>query len=200
MITPFPIHNDDDYRRALEVVDEFWGAAPGSPEADTLDVMATLVEVYEKASRALPPPDPRALVAFKLRELGWSQRELARRLAWGGGRVSEVLSGRRGLTLRMVQELSAVLGLPAGQLVHESRADDHEHVWVRLPQTVAARVVDAGLEASALDELVARLVARALAPLSVTRTEASVTTVGGPTAPRGGPAPHLTVHERKVAA
>jgi hypothetical protein len=46
----------------------------GVTRADTLDIMATLVEVYEKAARALPPADPRALLAFKLRELGWSYR------------------------------------------------------------------------------------------------------------------------------
>ena len=114
---PFPLHNDADYQRALTLVDELWDAAPGSPEADVLDVMATLIEVYEKRQRTLPPADPRVLLTFKLRELGWTQRELGRRLGWGSGRVSEVLSGRRALTLRMVQELSAVLGLPPGLLV-----------------------------------------------------------------------------------
>lgn len=201
MPSSFPIHDEDDYRRALALIDELWDAAVGSPERDTLDIMATLVEVYEKASRVLPPPDPRALIAFKLRELGWSQRELARRLGWGAGRVSEVLSGRRALTLRMVQDLSAVLGLPAGQLVHDSRAGEPEQVWVRIPPALAARVVHAGLEEADLDRLVASAIERALAPPSVTRAFGS----GGTVAVSGSRAvvattSPLTVVGGKVAA
>jgi HTH-type transcriptional regulator / antitoxin HigA len=120
----FPLRNDADYQRALALLDDLWDAEPGSPEADVLDIMATLIEVYEKGLRTLPPADPRQVIAFKLRDIGWTQRELGRRLGWGSGRVSEVVSGRRSLTLRMVQELSAVLGLPPGLLVHDLRAED----------------------------------------------------------------------------
>ena len=115
----FPIRNDDDHARAIELVDALWSATPGSPEHDLLEVMAALIHLYESERRELPPPDPRALIAFKLRELGWSQRELGRRLGWSSGRVSEVLSGRRPLTLRMVQDLGRVLGLRAGALVSD---------------------------------------------------------------------------------
>jgi HTH-type transcriptional regulator/antitoxin HigA len=119
----FPIRNDDDHARAIELVDALWSATPGSPEHDLLEVMAALIHLYESERRDLPPPDPRALIAFKLRELSWSQRELGRRLGWSSGRVSEVLSGRRPLTLRMVQDLGRVLGLRAGALVWDPQPE-----------------------------------------------------------------------------
>lgn len=136
----FPIRNESDYHRALALIDALWDCEPASPEAELLDVMATLTDLYERQRRDLPAADPRKLVAFKLRELGWSQRELGRRLGWGTGRVSEVLAGRRPLTLRMVRELAAVLELPAGLLVEDGRNDDGEHVWVRLPRDTAERL------------------------------------------------------------
>ncbi len=131
-LSAFPLRNDADYQRALVLLDELWDALPGSAEADVLDVMATLIDVYEKRHRTLPPADPRQVIAFKLRDLGWTQRELGRRLGWGSGRVSEVLSGRRALTLRMVQELSVALGLPPGLLVHDLRVEEPEAVNLRI--------------------------------------------------------------------
>lgn len=123
MSTAFPIRNENDYHRALDLVDQLWDAHPGTPEADVLDIMATLISVYEKATRELPPADPIALIRFKLRELGWTQRELGRRLGWGSGRVSEVLARKRPLTLRMVQDLGRELGIAPGLLVCD-RVDD----------------------------------------------------------------------------
>lgn len=120
-MTPFPIRNDHDLARALAAVDELWNAAPGSPEAETLEVIAQLVDAYEDRHRheVLPPANPRVVLQTKLRELAISQRELGRRLGWGSGRVSEVLSGKRPLTLAMVRALSRVLDLPPGLLVHD---------------------------------------------------------------------------------
>jgi hypothetical protein len=53
-----PIHNDDDYAAALQEIDRLWDAVEGSPEADTLEILVTLVEAYEKGRYELPPPDP----------------------------------------------------------------------------------------------------------------------------------------------
>jgi HTH-type transcriptional regulator/antitoxin HigA len=168
----FPIHNDTDHRRAIDLIESLWNAPAGSPEADLLDVMSTLVDVYEKANTTLPPADPRKLIAFKLKELGWTQRELGRRLGWGSGRVSEILSGVRPLTLRMVQDLGAVLGLPAGLLVHDARVDESEHVWVAVSSSRAARAMQLGLAAADLAGIVERLIDSALQPPSHTVADA----------------------------
>lgn len=118
----FLIRNEEDYARAIELVDALWDSVPGTPEHHTLDVMAELIDRYESAHRDLPAPDPIALIRFKLKELRWSQRELGRRLEWPAGRVSEVLGGKRALTLRMVQDLARVLELPPGLLVPGAQA------------------------------------------------------------------------------
>lgn len=175
MHTAFPVNTEADHRRALALVDELWDAAPGSPEAELLDVMASLVDAYEKRTRALPPPDPLELLAFKLRELGWSQRELGRRLGWGSGRVSEVLSGKRALTLGMVRELSTTLDLPPGLLVHDTRTDAGDSVWVRVPRAVADRAARVFGEPD-LDRLVTRLLQEhgRPAPLTVVTSTPSV--------------------------
>jgi HTH-type transcriptional regulator / antitoxin HigA len=152
----FPVHTENDYHRALELIDELWGSPAGSEEDSLLDVMATLVELYEREQRSLPPPDPLRLIEFKLKELGWSQRDLARKLGWSSpGRVSELLSGKRRLTLRHVQELSAALGLPAGLLLPQVPPDTDEHVWLRLRRSQVSRL--SPVDKTELEPLMERL-------------------------------------------
>lgn len=133
---PFLIMNDADLERAHDLIEELWDAEPGTPAGHLLAVMSTLVDQYEAERSTLPPGDPIELIAFKLDELGWSQRELARKLGWGSGRVSEILNRKRRLTLAMVQQLSTTLGLPPGVLVPDT---DDEGGWARvvLPPDVA---------------------------------------------------------------
>ena len=51
-----PIRNDEDHTRALAMIDDLWGAADGTPEADTLAVLFTLVDDYESKHHAIDPP------------------------------------------------------------------------------------------------------------------------------------------------
>ncbi|MBN2797837.1 MAG: helix-turn-helix domain-containing protein [Deltaproteobacteria bacterium] len=157
----FPIHTPEDYDRAMEVIASLWGATVGTPESDLLAVMATLVELYESEHDTLGPGDPIEVIHFKLRELGWTQNELARRLRWGSGRVSEILTRKRPLTLAMVQQLSRALGIRAGLLVHDQREESSEGMWVHLPTEQAIR---ASARASAQGRGTSEWVNDALAP------------------------------------
>lgn len=65
----FLIENEDDYARALDLIDKLWNSKPDSPEAKLLHLMAARVQEYEAPElwAILPPPDPEAVAAFKLR-------------------------------------------------------------------------------------------------------------------------------------
>ena len=53
-----PIRTKADYRAALKEVERLWEADPGTPEGDTVDVLATLIEVYEAEHFPIDAPDP----------------------------------------------------------------------------------------------------------------------------------------------
>ncbi len=138
----FPIRTHADLERAVALIDSLWDAEPCTVAYDLLEVMAQLVDAYETAHRSLPAADPIELIRFKLKEQGWSQRELTRRLGWrSAGRVSEILNRKRPLTLEMVRQLSHVFELPPGLLIH----NEHEAngLWVRIPSDLAPKVVAA---------------------------------------------------------
>ncbi len=118
----FPIRNDDDHARALERVDALWGAEPHSEDGRTLEVLITLVDVYEREHHDVGPPEPIEAILFRMDQLGLKRKDLERYLG-SRGRVSEVLSGKRALTLPMIRRLRAGLGIPAEVLIGGDEGD-----------------------------------------------------------------------------
>ncbi len=91
-------------------------AAPGSPEGDELDVLATLVDAYEAKHHSIDAPDPVAAIQFRMEQQHLSRKDLEQ-LIGSRARVSEVLSGKRPLTLAMVRRVKCGLGISADLLI-----------------------------------------------------------------------------------
>lgn len=118
-----PIRTKADYRAALKEVERLWEYEPGTPEGDRVDVLATLVEAYEAKHYPIPAPDPIAAIEFMMEQKGLARRDLEPAIG-SRGRVSEVMTRKRPLTLPMVRELSALLQIPADVLIqsYETRS------------------------------------------------------------------------------
>ena len=108
------------HRQALAEVERLVIGDPrlGTPAGDKLELLAKLVEDYEKERFPFARPDALSAIRFRMEERGLRQKDLVTVLG-GKNRVSEVLSGKRGLTLGMVRSLSQSLNIPAELLVRE---------------------------------------------------------------------------------
>ena len=111
-----PIRTEADYEDALAEVQRLMDSAPGSPQADRLDVLATLVEAYEAQHFALPLPDPIEAIRYHMESRGLTRRDLEPYLG-GHMRVAEILGRRRPLSIGMIRRLHAGLGIPADVLI-----------------------------------------------------------------------------------
>ena len=111
-----PIRTEEDHRAALEEIERLWGAEPGSPDEDFLDVLTTLVEAYEAHHHPISPPDPIEAVRYFMESRGISRQDLEEFIG-GRGRVTEVLNRKRSLTLGMIRRLNFHLGIPADVLI-----------------------------------------------------------------------------------
>lgn len=107
-----PIRTKADHRAALKEVERLWNANPGTPDGDRVEVLVTLIEHFEDKHFPIPAPDPIAAINFMLEQKGLSRRDLEPAIG-SRGRVSEVLSRKRPLTLPMVRALSTLLDIPA---------------------------------------------------------------------------------------
>ena len=111
-----PIRSDADHTAAILRIEALMGAEFGSPEGDELDVLATLVSAYEKDHYRFGYPEPISAIEFRMEQQNLTRRDLEP-LIGSRARVSEVLSGKRSLTLPMIRRLSAALEIPVDVLV-----------------------------------------------------------------------------------
>jgi HTH-type transcriptional regulator/antitoxin HigA len=111
-----PIKTENDYDQALKRIDELWYAKDGTPQGDELDILVTLVQAYDAEHYPIPPPTPIDAIKFRMDQMGLTRTDLAKFLG-SKSRVSEILSGKRKLTVRMMKILHRELGVPAESLL-----------------------------------------------------------------------------------
>jgi HTH-type transcriptional regulator/antitoxin HigA len=111
-----PIKTEQDYNTAISRIEELWGAKMDTPEGDELDLLVTLVEAYEMKHFPIAPPDPIDAIKFRMEQMGMSNADMVKYLG-SQSRVSEILNGKRSLTLRMVKSLYKELKIPADILL-----------------------------------------------------------------------------------
>jgi HTH-type transcriptional regulator/antitoxin HigA len=111
-----PIRTEEDYATALKEVERLWEAEPDTTEGDRVEILTTLIEAYEAEQHPVPAPDPISAILFMMEQKGLTRRDLEPAIG-SRGRISEVLTRKRPLTLPMVRALSKLLDLPTDVLV-----------------------------------------------------------------------------------
>lgn len=117
-----PIRNPDDLSRARIRLAELIQANHQGAFTDEIEVLSTLAEQYEKAGNTVSVLSPVAAIKFRMGQAGMVPRQLEPYIG-SRARVSEVLSGKRQLTLDMIRSLHEGLGIPYESLI--SRGQQH---------------------------------------------------------------------------
>ena len=115
-----PIKTEQDHEKALVRIYNLMQQRieRNSKEADELEVLSILVEVYEKEKFALPAPNPIEAIKFRMEQTGMSVAELNKILG-GRSRKSEIFSGKRKLSINMIRTLHKELQIPAESLISD---------------------------------------------------------------------------------
>ncbi len=116
-----PIRNDDDLCAAIKEIDRLWGAALGSDDGDKLDVLATLVDAYERDHFPVQPSTPLDVLLYAVGDMGYTQAELAG-VVGSRSLASQLLSGRRRISLDVAQKISTAWNIPIQLLVMPNAA------------------------------------------------------------------------------
>lgn len=116
------IKTEEDYELALSRIENLMDANADSPEAEELELLATLVELYEDEHYAMDFPEPVEAIKFRMDQLGLNQQNLVPFIG-SKSKVSEVLNKKRQLTLSMMRSLHEHLGISAEILLQKTGAD-----------------------------------------------------------------------------
>lgn len=116
------IKTEAEYEAALAKVESLMHAKAGTEELDRLEYWSRLVEIYEDEHYPIPQPTPLEAIEFAMDQQGLSRRDLEPFIG-SKGVVSEVLAGKRRLTLEMIRRLHAGLGIPLDTLIQDLPSD-----------------------------------------------------------------------------
>jgi len=129
------IKNRTDYGEALSVVETLLDLdpSPGTPENETLELLTLLIQDYETRNFQIVPPTPTEAIKFRMEQQNLTQRDLIPYIG-SRSRVSEVLAGKRPLTVSMMRALHSGLGIPANVLLQEQDPSELMEIdWNRFP-------------------------------------------------------------------
>jgi HTH-type transcriptional regulator/antitoxin HigA len=113
-----PIRNQADYQAALTEIERYFDQEPklGTPQADHFDLLALVIEDYERKHWPIDPPDPVEAIRYRMQTGGYTQADLGRLLG-SRQRASDVLARKRRLTMQMAWRLHRAWGIPAEALI-----------------------------------------------------------------------------------
>jgi len=131
------IKNDDEHKQALTRLELLMDLNPveNSSEDDELGVLALLIERYEQEHFPFDTPAPIEAIKFRMDQQGLNQKDLVPYVG-SASKVSEVLNGKRPLSINMIRKLSSGLGISTDILIQESlqkTAHDCEIDWQAFP-------------------------------------------------------------------
>ncbi|MFI5296941.1 MAG: type II toxin-antitoxin system HigA family antitoxin [Polyangiales bacterium] len=135
---PSIIKSESEHEVALAEIDRLWNAKPGTEDASTRELLALLVEKYERETCPIPPPDPIEAIKFRMEQQGLTRKDLLP-VFGTSGRVSEVLSRKRPLTLEMIRRLHSTFDIPLESLISEPPKPKRTSTQKRRPKTVAKK-------------------------------------------------------------
>lgn len=115
------IKTEKDYLSALKEAERLVALDPdpGTEDADKLELLVCLIEAYEKLHYPIPLPDPISAIEFRMEQQGLKQKDLIPYIG-SKSKVSEVLSGKRPLTLPMIRKLHSGLGISLEVLIGDA--------------------------------------------------------------------------------
>jgi len=113
-----PIHSKKEYESYLEWADKMFDekVKPSSSPGQKLQIVLLLIKDYEDRHYAIPNPDPLEAIKLKMEEKGFKNKDLISVIG-SKSYVSQILRGKKPLTLEIVKALHNLLGIPAEVLI-----------------------------------------------------------------------------------
>lgn len=124
---PKIIKTEAEYQATLARIETIFDAKPGTAKGDELELLLLLVETYENKAYPIDPPDPIVALRFRMEQDGLKPKDLIPYIG-SKSKVSEVLSGRRRLSLTMIRKLVTGLHFPAEVALRPTKAGPRRKV------------------------------------------------------------------------
>ncbi len=107
------IKTEQDYKLALQQMEVLFHAKPNTTEGDTLELLALIIENYEEKHYKIEALTPLEALKCEMEEQGLTQSNLAKRFGMSKSTISEIINGKKEMSLRFIKYLHNDLGVSA---------------------------------------------------------------------------------------
>lgn len=111
-----PIRTEEDYSNCLRKIDILMDMPETQENIDELEILSILAEKYEQEQFPISAPSPVEAIKFCMEQMGLTNSDIAPSLG-GHNRVSEVLKGKRNLSINMIRNLHKDFNIPYESLI-----------------------------------------------------------------------------------
>jgi HTH-type transcriptional regulator/antitoxin HigA len=130
-----PVRTEAEHDAAVARITQLMGAELGTQAADELEILVTLVDAFEAKHFPINTPDPVTVIKFQMEQQGLRRKDLEPMIG-SRARVSEILTGKRALTLPMIRRLHNGLRIPVDLLVGVGMAPPRTPQHLRRKSTI----------------------------------------------------------------
>ncbi|WP_439584628.1 helix-turn-helix domain-containing protein [Dyadobacter bucti] len=108
-----PIKTEEEYNKALKEMESVFHSAKDTPDGDKLELLALLIGDYESKHYQIRQLSPIEALKAEMEEQGLTQSGLAERFGMSKGAISEIINGKKQMSVRFMKFLHKDLGIPA---------------------------------------------------------------------------------------
>jgi len=107
-----------EYSNALARLEDIFDSEPGTPQGDELELLALLIDDYEKTHYPIGLPDPVEAIKFRMEQMNYNAKDLADVIGFRS-RATEILNRKRKLSLDMIRKINKRMHIPPDVLIQE---------------------------------------------------------------------------------
>ncbi|MEO5582186.1 MAG: helix-turn-helix domain-containing protein [Saprospiraceae bacterium] len=112
-----PIKTNKEYQVALRKLESVFDAKPNTANGDILQILSLVIHDYEQKKYPILPLTPVEALKYEMEEQGFSQSALAKKMKISKSTISEILRGKKQMSLKFIKYLHKDLGIPADILL-----------------------------------------------------------------------------------
>lgn len=112
------IKTEEEYKIALERLEEIFDSEPGTREGDELELLSILIDNYEKIHYAIELPNPVEAIKFRMEQMNYKPKDLAQIIGFRS-RATEILNKKRKLSLEMIRKIHRRMNISTDILIQE---------------------------------------------------------------------------------
>ena len=110
------IHNDKEYEKAVEIIDQVWASEEGSYDFNRFEILAELIDAYERKRWPIDFPDPIEAINFYMNQKSLCSDDLGEILE-STQLAANSLNRKAPLSLEIVWKICSAWSIPAESLI-----------------------------------------------------------------------------------